>query len=111
LSISRHYNVQQTTGNFLLHFLFVCKDLNTLPHTYWKEHFSASFARWVFEAKGEGMDGIRVKPELVATVGQWLYLDCHCMVKMGGTGGSRLSYELRCVREQESAFHSHAGEL
>jgi len=39
------------------------------------------------------MDGIRIKPELAATVGEWLYLDCHCMVDMGGRGGCHMVYE------------------
>lgn len=30
----------------------------------------------------------RLKPELTATVGRWEYIWCHCLVKIGGGGGS-----------------------
>ncbi len=38
-------------------------------------------------------DGTRLEPELAATVGQWLYLDCHCIVDMGGRAGCHFIYE------------------
>lgn len=36
---------------------------------------------------------MKIKPELMATVGQWVYLGCHCMVKLGSRGGSHLICE------------------
>ena len=38
-------------------------------------------------------EGKRLKPELAATIGQWLYLDCHCIVDMGGRAGNQFIYE------------------
>ena len=49
-------------------------------------------------------DGLKMKPELAETVGQWLYLDCHCMVKFGGSGGSRLSYECEACGNKNLRF-------
>lgn len=31
------------------------------------------------------IEGTRVKPELAATVGQWEYVCCHCLVKTGSS--------------------------
>lgn len=36
--------------------------------------------------------GTRVLPGLAATVGQWVYVCCYCMVKLG-TGGVSVTYE------------------
>jgi hypothetical protein len=38
------------------------------------------------------IEGTRLNPELEATVGQWEYVSCHCLVKLG-RGGVSFTYE------------------
>lgn len=52
-------------------------------------------------------DGLKMKPELAETVGQWLYLDCHCLVDMGTRSGCHMEYECdACGNKNLRFIHS-----
>jgi len=39
------------------------------------------------------IEGTRVKPELAATVGNWDYLGCHCLVEIGSGVIAEITYQ------------------
>jgi hypothetical protein len=47
--------------------------------------------------------GTRVKPELAATMGQWDYIGCHCLVKMG-SGAVSFTYECEACGNNNLRF-------